>query len=231
MPPRPQPRKPLPLPRTAPLTPPPAFLAAAAELGLTLDAAQLRTLGDYLARLLAMNTQMNLTAIVEPDEAWQRHALDALALVPHLGAAKRLVDIGSGGGVPGIPLAIACPERAVTLVDSTQKKVTFLADVSRALGLSNVVARAGRAEVLGAGPLAGVFDVVTARAVARLAVLVPLLAPFAAPRGRLLLIKGQKADEELAEAAPALAAAGLVHVQTVVGSTGRVVILAKGPSA
>lgn len=227
MPPRPQPRKPLPLPKPAPLVPPPAFIDAAADLGLTLEAAQLRALGDYLARLLAMNTQMNLTAIVEPDEAWMRHVLDALALVPHLGAGKRIVDVGSGGGVPGIPLAIACPDRALTLVDSTQKKVTFLAEVSRALGLGNVVARAGRAEVLGVGPLAGVFDVVTARAVARLAVLVPLLAPFAAPRGKLLLIKGQKADEELTEAAPALAAAGLVHVQTVVGSTGRVVILAR----
>jgi 16S rRNA (guanine527-N7)-methyltransferase len=202
-------------------------MAAIGELGLTLDDSQLRSLGDYLARLLAMNTQMNLTAIIEPDEAWMRHALDALALVPHLGAGKRIVDVGTGGGVPGIPLAIACPDRALTLVDATQKKVTFLADVSRALGLSNVVARAGRAEVLGVGPLAGVFDVVTARALARLAVLVPLLAPFAAPRGKLLLIKGQKADEELAEAAPAITAAGLVHVQTVVGSTGRVVILAR----
>jgi 16S rRNA (guanine527-N7)-methyltransferase len=119
MPPRPQPRKPLPLPKPAPLVPPPAFIAAVAELGLTLEAAQLRALGDYLARLLAMNTQMNLTAIIEPDEAWMRHALDALALVPHLGAGKRIVDVGSGGGVPGIPLAIACPDRALTLVASS----------------------------------------------------------------------------------------------------------------
>jgi 16S rRNA (guanine527-N7)-methyltransferase len=200
------------------------------SMGARVSLDRLATVGDYLARLLATNEDMNLTAITDPAGAWERHALDALSLVPllaHVPAGGRLVDIGSGGGVPGIPLAIARPDLRVTLVEATQKKARFLAKVSDDLGLANVTVHARRAEDLAAGPLAGQFDVVTARAVARLARLVPLVAPFARAGGRLLLIKGQRAEEELEEARAALAALRVRHEGTVATPTGRIVVLVR----
>jgi 16S rRNA (guanine527-N7)-methyltransferase len=173
---------------------------------------------------------MNLTAVREPSEAWEKHAFDALMLVPLLAelcAGACLVDVGSGGGVPGIPIAIARPDLRVTLVESTQKKAAFLSAVAAALGLSNVAVRAERAEKLGPG---ATFDAVTARAVARLSALVPLAAPLARPGGLLLLVKGQRADEELAEAKAVLVQQRAVHERTVTTPTGRIVVLRKQAS-
>jgi 16S rRNA (guanine527-N7)-methyltransferase len=227
-------RPPLLLPTAAPLAPPDGFEARLAEIGIHLDPTVLAKLGDYLARLLAMNEQMNLTAIKEPIEAWEKHALDALTLVPllvELGPGSSLVDVGSGGGLPGIPIAIARPDLRVTLVEATQKKAAFLSAVVAALGLANVAVRAERAEQLGAGELRGVFDAVTARAVARLTMLVPLTAPLAKPGGLVLLVKGQRADEELAEAKRTLAEQRTTHEKTVATPTGRIVVLRRGSEA
>lgn len=224
-------RPPLPLPNPEPLTPPEGFAARLQAIGVSLDEKVIAAIGDYLARLLAMNEHMNLTAIKDPVEVWERHALDALTLLPllaELGAGARLVDVGSGGGLPGIPLAIARPDLKVTLVEATQKKAAFLAGVAAALGLGNVTVRAERAEQLGAGDLHGAFEVVTARAVGRLAMLVPLTAPFARPGGMILLVKGQRADEELAEAARVLGKLRITHSKTVATPTGKIVVLRRG---
>jgi 16S rRNA (guanine527-N7)-methyltransferase len=220
-------RAPLPLPSPPALPAPGDLGARLAALEVTLDAAQLLRLGDFLARLLAMNEHLNLTAILEPEQAWTRHALDALSLVPHLAAlpaGASVLDVGSGGGVPGIPLAIARPDLRVTLLDATAKKVAFLDAVARAVGLANVTAWSGRAEVL-ARDHGRTFDAVTARAVARLATLVPWTAPFVRPGGSLLLLKGERAEAELEEAAAVIARFGCAHERTVVTSTGRVVVL------
>src|SRR5690606_12135457 len=112
-----------------------------AAIGVALDDVAIGRLGDFLARLLAMNEQVNLTSITDPDGAWTRHALDALTLVPHLAdlpAGARVLDVGSGGGVPGIPLAIARPDLRVTLVEATEKKCAFLRGVADAIGLPGV---------------------------------------------------------------------------------------------
>jgi 16S rRNA (guanine527-N7)-methyltransferase len=221
-------RAPLPLPVPAPLVPPEGFAGRLTEIGVTLDEAVIARLGDYLARLLAMNEQMNLTAIKDPIEAWDKHVLDALTLVPllaDLGAGARLADIGSGGGIPGIPLAIARPDLQVTLVEATQKKATFLVAVAAALGLTNVSVRAERAEQLGKGDLRGAFDAVTARAVGRLVMLVPLTVPFVRPGGLVLLIKGQRAEEELAEASWVLGRQRTALVKTMGTPTGKIVVL------
>jgi 16S rRNA (guanine527-N7)-methyltransferase len=218
------------MPNPVPLTPPEGFAARLSEIGVHVDAPALAQLGDYLARLLAMNEQMNLTAIEDPALAWEKHVLDALTLAPLLGdlaAGASVADVGSGGGLPGIPLAVARPDLKVTLIEATQKKSAFLSAVAGVLGLENVSVRPARAEELGARELRGAFDAVTARAVGRLAVLVPLTAPLARAGGLILLVKGQRADEELAEATHVLARARCVHVKTVATPTGRIVVLRK----
>jgi 16S rRNA (guanine527-N7)-methyltransferase len=227
-----EPRPPLPMPASSPLLPPEGFASRLAELGVVVGEDVMGRLGSYLGSLLAMNEQMNLTGIKEPAEAWERHALDALTLVPLLGefgAGARLVDVGSGGGVPGIPIAIARPDLQVTLVEATQKKAAFLSAVSTELGLANVSVRAERAEVLGQGPWRGSFDVATARAVARIELLLPLMSPLVKPGGVLLLIKGQRAEEELAAATKIVRKQRTTHERTVATPTGRIVVLRRGP--
>lgn len=224
-------REPLPLVDAAPLVAPESFRSGLAALGIALDEAVERRLGAYLARLVAMNESLNLTAIVEHEAVWIRHGLDALSLVPHLAAVPaggKVLDVGSGGGVPGIPLAIARPDLAFTLLEATQKKAQFLVDVSAALGLSNVEVVAERAEDFAETELAGTFDVVTARAVAKITTLVPWTAPFARRGGRLLFIKGQKADEELRDAKKVLARFSAKHRATTPTSTGRIVDIGVG---
>lgn len=229
--PMPGPSRPaLPLPVVQPLSPPPDLEARLGEMGVKLPPRAAEQLGAYLALLLAMNEQMNLTAITEPAEAWSRHVLDALSLVPHVASAPagaRLLDVGSGGGVPGVPIAIARPDLRVTLLDATEKKVGFLRAATEALGLENVDAVCGRAETLARGELAGAFDVVTARAVGKVSTLLSWTAPFAKPGGLLLLIKGERAETELAEARRELAKHRCRHEKTVVTPTGRVVVLRK----
>ena len=224
-----EPRRPaLPLPAPPPLAVPDDLAPRLAALGVTLTPEATARVADYLARLLAMNEQVNLTAVTDPGEVWTRHALDSLSLVPYLAdlpAGARVLDLGSGGGVPGILLAIARPDLAVTLVEATEKKATFLVAVSAAIGLDNVTVVADRAEALVRSDLANRFDVVTARAVARIGSLVPWTAPFARHGGRLLLIKGERAPEELAEARKVLGRHHCVHVETVQTPTGRIVIL------
>jgi len=223
-------RAPLTLPDFVPLVPPADFASRAAAIGAALSPEAIAKIGDYLGRLLAMNEQMNLTAIKDADGAWERHALDALTLLGPLAevpAGGRLVDIGSGGGIPGVILAIARPDLDVTLVEATQKKAAFLAAVATGMSLSNVTVLAERAEDLARArdDLRGTFDVVTARAVAKLEALVPLVLPFARAGGLLLLVKGQRADEELAEAKRALTRHRGRHEGTLDTPTGRIVKL------
>ena len=173
----------------------------AADAGRTLAPEQSAALEQYLDLLTAGNEQMNLTRITDREQARVQHVADALTLLPFLPAgAHRLADVGSGGGVPGVPLAIARPDVRVTLIESIGKKAAFLEESAAALGLANVHVFNGRAEAWRGGR----FEVVACRAVAALGKLVEWCRPLVAPGGVLLAMKGPRIAEELAEAAPVL---------------------------
>jgi 16S rRNA (guanine527-N7)-methyltransferase len=152
------------------------------------------------------NSRMNLTRVLEPEEAVDRHFMDSLAPLS-LGwtsSARSLCDVGTGAGFPGIPLAIACPELRVVLLDSLNKRVEFLKQVIAELGL-NAQAIHGRAEELARKPeLRDAFDLSTARAVAALPTLLELTLPFVRPGGAMICYKGPGLDEEMAGAQNAL---------------------------
>lgn len=169
--------------------------ARANELGIDLDESQLDVLWRYGVMLRERNEHVNLTSVTTPEGILTVHMLDSLTLVPHLGDANRIVDVGTGGGFPGIPLAVACPQRKFTLIDGTQKKIRFVAESIEALGIRNAQAIAARGESF---PGEKNFDVVVARAVGNLADLLHNAGPLLAPGGRLLAMKGKSPEDEVA---------------------------------
>jgi 16S rRNA (guanine527-N7)-methyltransferase len=148
----------------------------------------------YVALLDKWNRHYNLTAVRDPAEMVSRHLLDSLALRPWL-TPGALLDVGSGAGLPGIPLAIAEPERPVTVLDSNGKKTRFMDQVRRELSLSNLAVVQARVEQYRA-PGEG-FALITSRAFAALAVMAGACDHLLAPGGRLLAMKGRYPDEEL----------------------------------
>ena len=181
------------------------ILDSAREMGVNLTIEQAEKMVRYHEMLVSANKQMNLTRV--PDdihEAADRNYLDSLNAVKYLNGVQTLIDVGTGAGLPGIPIAIACPHIKVTLLDALQKRVGFLQSVIDELGL-NAEAVHGRAEDAAKKPeFRDVFDVATARAVAEMNVLSEWLLPFVKPEGRMLALKGPGAEEELARAENAL---------------------------
>lgn len=216
-------------------TPPPAnFAADAAALGVEVEPGDVERLHGYLRLLFAANATMNLTAIRDPEEAWTRHVLDALTLVGPIASAEtsgerlRVLDLGSGGGVPGLVLACVMPQVEFTLVEATGKKAKFLEETAKALGLANVEVLAERAETLGHDPwLRGSRDVVVARAVGPLRVLLELAIPLLRTGGTMLAVKGQRAPEEIAEAKRALHMLHAVVIDSIRTPTGTIVVVEK----
>lgn len=168
-------------------------------LALGLPAQPLATrLLDYLALLDRWNRTYNLTAVRDPREMLGRHLLDSLSLWPHV-RDGRLADLGTGPGLPGIPLAMARPGLQVSLVESNGKKARFLREAVRSLGLDNARVLESRAEAV-AEP--GAYDQITARAMDTLAGILAVGGHLLAPGGRLLAMKGQRPDAEIAALPP-----------------------------
>lgn len=172
-------------------------LARAAAIGRTLGARQRAQLVAFVALLAKWNRAYNLTAIREPDAMGTHHVLDALAVLPHLppGDRLRLLDVGSGGGVPGIPLAIARPSWQVVLLDASQKKGAFLQQATIELELANTHAVTARVEDYAPEEP---FDVVISRAFSDLATFARAGARLLAPRGCLCAMKGRYPADEIA---------------------------------
>jgi 16S rRNA (guanine527-N7)-methyltransferase len=171
------------------------------------------TLLAYLDLLAKWNRTYNLTVVRDPEEMVSRHLLDSLAVLPFV-HGKNLADLGSGAGLPGIPLAIARPDLAVTLVESNGKKARFLREATRSLPLANVRVFEARVQVV-----AGLFDTVTCRAFASLRDILLWGGHLLAPDGRLLALKGHCDAGELA-AVPAGFRMQAVHELRVPGTDG-----------
>lgn len=183
----------------------------AGELGIALDDECLPRFRRYYELLIEWNTRFNLTRITEEDEAAVKHMLDSLSALrlPGSDGWRRLADVGSGAGFPGIPLKIARPGLEVTLIEATAKKVGFLAAIVKELGLEGVETVHGRGEECGRQPaFRERFDVVTARAVAKLNALAEYCLPLAVVGGRFIAYKGPEAAEEAADGGRACALLG-----------------------
>lgn len=180
----------------------PAHLRADLDNGLRalgLAPALSEPLLAYLALLERWNRSYNLTAIRDPQQMVSHHLLDSLAMRPYLSGIESLADLGSGAGLPGIPLAIALPALRVTLVESNGKKARFLREALRHLGLANARVAQSRAEALDEP---GAFDAITARALAPLAGILAVGAHLLTAEGRLLAMKGMHPAAEVAALPP-----------------------------
>jgi len=171
------------------------------ELNIVCDERTPARIARYHALLADWNTRMNLTGDTNFDTSLDRHYTDSLAPLIHrelFAEGASLIDVGSGAGFPGLPLAIARPDLQVTLLDSLMKRIHFLDAVVRELGLTNVQLVHSRAEDGGRdAALREHFDIAVARAVAPLPVLCELLLPFVKVGGRMICYKGPSAEEEL----------------------------------
>ncbi len=202
--------------------------AGARALGIGLDDVQIDRFQLYHREILSWNRRANLTRVTDLDEVQTRHFIDSLSVVRGLrpgalGAGTKLIDVGSGAGLPGVPLKIAFPALTLALLEANGKKAEFLAELARTLELDGVTVVGSRAEDAGhRDDLREAFDVVVSRAVAPLEVLAELTLPFCRVGGVAVAQKGADVGDELDRAGSAIATLGggesRTHVITPPGS-------------
>ena len=189
-----------------------ALLAQASiEYGLILSDSQLAAMEVYYQLLIEWNKKINLTAITQPQEVAVKHIIDSLSCYQEdiFSGDTRVIDVGTGAGFPGIPLKIYRPDIKLTLMDSLNKRLLFLQTVTETLGLQDVELVHARAEEGGKGrQYREKFQIAVSRAVARLNILCELCLPFVRTGGWFIALKGAQYEEEVAEAARAIAILG-----------------------
>lgn len=189
------------------------LLAGAKELGVTISPAQLASLDSFAEELKKWNKKINLTAIDDDQGIAVKHLVDSLSLLKVVNGSGSLLDIGSGGGFPGIPVKILLPELSIVSVDAVVKKISFQKQAVRLLQLADFTPLHVRAETL-AADYAASFDWVVSRAFSDLPSFVAMALPLVKREGRIVAMKGRNAAEEVAAAEPALAKMG-VRVESV----------------
>ena len=178
------------------------------QLGLTLPEDRIDTLCAFGKAMVKQNEVMNLTGITEDTQVAKLHLLDSLTVLSTADLkGKKLIDVGCGAGFPGVPLAIACPEAEITLLDSLGKRMKWLEEVLPQLGVSAECVTARAEEAVATRRES--YDFATSRAVARLNILLELTAPYVKVGGAVLAMKGAAAKEELAECTNAIKKLGL----------------------
>ncbi|WP_153461467.1 16S rRNA (guanine(527)-N(7))-methyltransferase RsmG [Sediminibacillus terrae] len=193
------------------------FLTELKKHGITLNDRQIDQFDTYFKTLVEWNEKMNLTAITDREEVYAKHFFDSIsaAFYHDFTGPLHVCDVGAGAGFPSLPLKICFPELKVTIVDSLKKRITFLNHLANQLGLSDVAFYHDRAETFGKNDkFRGQYDVVTARAVARMSVLAELCLPLCKTGGTFLAMKGPQLTEEMSDAGTAITVLGGEPVDT-----------------
>ena len=174
-------------------------------IGIEITESQAEKFYTYMCLLLEWNEKMNLTAITDPMEVIIKHFIDSITISKEIENGKKVIDVGTGAGFPGIPLKIVRPDISVTLLDSLNKRITFLNAVIEALGLENIETIHGRIEGLGRNKkYREIYDYATSRAVANLAVLSEYMLPMVKVGGKCICMKGANVEEEILDAKKAV---------------------------
>ena len=160
----------------------------------------IRLFSEFAEEVITVNKSMNLTAITDPLGFAVRHIADSLTVSSFIPQNSTVIDVGCGAGFPSVPLAIARPDIKITALDSTAKRIAFIASSAEKLAITNITAISARAEDAAQGELRGSFDCAVSRAVARLNILSELCIPFLKIGGRFAAMKGDSGEEELREA-------------------------------
>ena len=176
------------------------LIEGAAKISISLDCGQTRQFAVHAAELVRWNRKINITAITDPLEIAVKHFLDSLSVARWISPQTTLLDIGSGGGFPGLPLKVLMPSLSVTLIDASRKKVNFLKHVIRTLKLDNIDALHVRAQDLSKNPLfLKRYNVITSRALSSLKLFCTLAMPLLMDDGFILALKGDVDNNEMNE--------------------------------
>lgn len=187
------------------------FLDGMKQLSANIEDEQIEKFEKYSAMLIEWNQKMNLTAVTDADGISIKHFLDSVLPIYHtdLNECQEIADVGTGAGFPGIPLAIMLPQVRFTLIDSLNKRVTFLKEVCAALSLNNVECVHARAEELGkTAQFREKFDAVVSRAVANMTVLCEYCIPYVKVGGKFIALKSEECEDEISAAKPMIGTLG-----------------------
>jgi len=175
------------------------LVKGASELGVQLTSHQVTLFLEYLTKIKSWSEKINITGITDERGIVINHFLDSISTLAFISEYSKVLDIGSGGGFPGIPIKIVRPSLEMTLLDSVQKKVFFMRDVIRRLGLKEIKAIWGRAEDISNGIPRAYFDFVVTRAVGKVDEILKLCIPYLSEGGKIILMRGKKGVEEWKE--------------------------------